>query len=108
MGLSPRQALICAAVTGWRGDDPNPWHCPMPAEAIIAWGASYLRREDGLDAAFADLSGEGLFQQVLYPIFAVPVYYCNYDSRFLDELPTSINDWIVCVRGTTGLTKAAA
>jgi len=89
--------MICAALTGWRGDDPSPWQCPMPAETIVAWGASYLRREDGLDAAFADLSRQGLFHQVLYPIFAAPVYYCSYDSVFVDELPTTIGDWIAGV-----------
>jgi hypothetical protein len=61
---------------------------------IIAWAASYLGGEEGLAAAFADLAREGLFHRVLYSIFAVPVYYCSYDERFVDELPANIGAWI--------------
>ncbi len=94
MILSARQALVCAALTGWRGDDPNAWQCPMPERDILAWAGSYLGNEEGLVAAHADLVSEGLFHQVLYPIFRVPVYYCSYDERFLEELPTNIEAWI--------------
>ena len=66
----------------------------MPAQDIIAWAASYLGGEEGLAAAFADLTSQGLFHQVLYPIFNVPVYYCSYDERFLEELPLNIDAWI--------------
>lgn len=92
MAFSARQALICAAVTGWRGDAFSPWQSPMPEADIVAWGASYLRTEDGLPEAFAALVREGLFRRVLYPIFGVPVYYCSYEEWFLDELPTPVEE----------------
>ncbi|HUQ92783.1 MAG TPA: hypothetical protein VM120_13970 [Bryobacteraceae bacterium] len=94
MTLSARQSLVCAALTGWRGDGPCPWQSPMAKGDIIAWAASYLGGEEGLAAAFADLAREGLFHQVLYSVFAAPVYYCSYDGRFVDELPGNIAVWI--------------
>lgn len=94
MDLSARQAIICAALTGSKGDAPNPWSSPTPEDTIIAWAASYRANENGLADAFAALVGEGLFFRVLYPIFAVPVYFCSYAIDFLDELPANIDELI--------------
>jgi len=66
----------------------------MPEQDILAWAASHAGSDDGLAEAFATLAREGLFHRVLYPVFAVPAYYCSYDDRFLDELPENIGDWI--------------
>ena len=85
--LSPRQALVSVALTGWSIEEPAPWLCPLPEADIIALGASHLDEEDGLTDAFASLAREGLFLRLRYPVFAVPAFYCSYEERFLDELP---------------------
>jgi hypothetical protein len=94
MELSARQALICAALTGWKGDQPCPWQSPASEETITAWAASYGSTTHELSAAFRALVEEGLFFRVLYPIFAVPVYYCCYAAECIDELPANVDDLI--------------
>jgi hypothetical protein len=94
MGLSARQALICAALTGWKGDGVSPWPCPQTEDTIVAWAASYLGSKNGPQEVFAVLVEEGLFFRVLYPIFAVPVYYCSYAVEFLDQLPETAGEII--------------
>ena len=93
--LSPRQALVCAAVAGWRSDEASDWSSPNREDDILAWASSYGVPEDAeLTQAFATLVKEGLFRRVLYSIFAQPVYHCSYDGAFLDELPENIGEWI--------------
>ena len=86
--MTARQALICAAVTGWKGDLPSSWPCPQNAETILAWGKSYLptASDEDLASAFQDLQEEGLFYLILYPVFEKRYYYCSLSIRFLEEL----------------------
>lgn len=94
--LSPRQALICAALAGGAGNPPSSWHCPVSRDTILAWANSYLPSGDAtqLDAAFELLVRDKLFKRVCYPIFAKPQYYCAYWSDFIDELPANIDEYV--------------
>ena len=87
--LTPRQALICAAVTGWDGDEPCSWPWPVPASDIAAWGRSHLPRMSEVEAeeAFQLLVQDGLFLRICYPIFKRSYFACWYESAFLRELP---------------------
>jgi hypothetical protein len=85
--LTPRQALICAAVTGWNGDEPCSWYCPVNARDIEAWGRSYLPAMRDAEHEFQRLVKDGLFLQICYPIFKHLNYACWYESAFLRELP---------------------
>ena len=89
-GTTPRQALIWAALSGWRGDDPGPWIFPVAREDLIAWGGSHYGGPTAhLKLAFAALELEGLFFEVHPGTFAPVVYYCCFDPDFLGELPDS-------------------
>ena len=90
--LSARQALICAAVTGWAGDEPSSWPSPMPESDILEWGESYTKdiSAEMFVSAFRILVADGLFFVVCHPIFKAPLYYCSLDARFLKELPDNI------------------
>lgn len=35
-GITPRQALIYAALCGWKGDEPCSWISPIEKESLIA------------------------------------------------------------------------
>jgi len=86
--LSAREAIICAAVSGWAGDGMTPWPSPQTADTIFAWARSFRNNlsEDDVSAAFKVLVQEGLFHEILYPIFKDPVFFCPYESKFLEEL----------------------
>ena len=87
--LTPRQALICAAVTGWEGDAPSSWHWPMAPADLADWGRSYLPELSGSEAEshFQLLVEHGLFMRTCYPTFKRSYFACSYDSAFLRELP---------------------
>ena len=85
--LTPRQALICAAVTGWNGDEPSSWPWPVSADNMVAFARSYQPEVRDMNADFQRLAEEGLFLRVCYPIFKRAYYACWYDSTFLHELP---------------------
>jgi hypothetical protein len=86
--ITPRQALIYAALTGWKGDEPNPWFCPVAINDLLAWAGSYHPEPvDSLPRAFEELVLEGLFFEICRGLFDPPCYYCSFDSRFLEELP---------------------
>ena len=91
--LSARQALICAAITGWAGDGPSSWQSPKSQKDIVEWAQSYLgsAASEELDEAFQELLAENLFFLVCHPVFAVPVYYCSLDSTVLRELPDEMS-----------------
>lgn len=70
--LNARQALICAAITGWAGDGPCSWQSPMPEKDILAWAHSYSRSatNEELAQAFQALLTEKLFFLVRYRLSA--------------------------------------
>lgn len=87
-GTTPRQALVLAALSGWRGDDPCSWISPVTREDLIAWGESHYGGPSAhLELAFTALELEGLFFEVHPAIFDPAVYYCCFDPDFLQELP---------------------
>jgi hypothetical protein len=90
--LTPRQAVICAAITGWRGDMPSPWSWPVAAEDIIAWAQSHEQSQNkaSLSRGLKQLVSEGLFLPICYPVFIKPYYSCGYVSSFLKELPAEM------------------
>ena len=94
--LSARQALICACVSGWAGDEPSSWSSPATETTIKTWAKSHSPTitDAALSAAFSELLLERLIMLVWHPIFADPVYYCSFETSFLEELPGSI-----CVGG---------
>ena len=93
-----RQALICAAVSGWWRDAPSPWHSPVDQETILAWARSWcpLASRGELLSAFGGLmAAPACFTQVLYPtgehgVLDRPYYHCHYETNYLDELPEDI------------------
>lgn len=86
--ITPRQALIYAALTGWKGDEPNPWFCPVAINDLLAWAGSHRPDSVGsLPQAFEELVREGLFFEIHRGLFDPPCYYCSFQSRFLEELP---------------------
>lgn len=89
-GTTPRQALILAALSGWRGDDPSSWISPTTREDLIAWGESHYGGPSAhLERAFTALELEGLFFEVHPSTFFPVAYYCSFDPDFLQELPDS-------------------
>lgn len=94
--LTPRQALISAAVTGRKGDGPSSWHCPLDKKTILEMAASYSPAVSvgDFDRTFTELVSEGLCHMVLYPVFEQPQFYCGYWSDFLKELPEPLADYI--------------
>jgi hypothetical protein len=95
--MTPRQAFIYAALGGWKGDEPNPWICPMEFNDIGAWAKSYLPMStDLLPEAFEELTQEGLFFEIHHGLFDPPCYYCSFDSDFLREIadgPEHVDFW---------------
>lgn len=86
--VTPRQALVYAALCGWYGDDPGPWISPVAVDDILAWAKSHYRGPvEDLAPVFEDLVTEGLFFEVCHGLFDPPCYYCKFDSRFLHGLP---------------------
>ena len=85
---SARRSLICAAAVGWKGDEISPWPCPQSEETLLAWAKSFGKElsQDALEWAFQELVDENLFRRVLYPVFTIPVFYCSFETSFLDEL----------------------
>lgn len=94
MKMTSREALICAAVSGWYGDGICPWYSPQISETILHWAKSSARELDSEDLydAFKELVDDGLFTKVNYPIFAHPVYFCSYEEKFLEELENVANE----------------
>ena len=94
--LTARQALIAAALTGWKGDGPIRWYSPVHKEDIVGWGQSYAPHIpiSGFDEDFEKLTTEGCWNSVEYPIFAEEAYYCQYQSQFIQELPDPVNAYI--------------
>jgi len=89
-GTTPRQALVLAALSGWRGDSPCSWISPTTREDLIAWGESHYGGPPAhLEIAFTALELEGLFFEIHPAIFYPAVYYCCFDPDFLQELPDS-------------------
>ena len=89
-GKTPRQALILAALSGWRGDEPCSWISPVTREDLIAWGESHYGGPSAhLERAFTALELAGLFFEVHPSTFSPAVYYCCFDPDFLQELPDS-------------------
>ncbi len=88
MKMNGREALICAAVSGWYGDGTCPWFSPQTSETILDWAKSFLRELDSEDLhdAFTELVDDGLFTIVNFPIFAHPVHFCSYEEKFLEKL----------------------
>lgn len=100
-GLTPRQALIYAALFGPLGDVPHGWYSPVEESTLIAWGVSHYGgpREDLL-VALPALVSQGLFFEVHPGVFAERCYYCTCDPDFLRELPhgggmISRGEWLV-------------
>ena len=92
-GLSPRQALLSAALSGWRGDTPCSWISPATRDTIIAWGESHYGGPTAhLERAFTALELEGLFFEVHPTTFFPPAYYCCLDSDFIEELPDVVGE----------------
>jgi len=106
--LSPRQALIAAAITGWRGDGPSSWSSPQPKDDILAWARSYRPDAAAVELmdAFHKLTEEGCWTAVRYPIFAAEQYYCHYWSDFIQELPEPVAAYIAADAGTEALTRS--
>ena len=95
MTTNPRQALIMAALCGWKGDDPCGWQSPVDEGTIISWAESHC--DAGLDKVnfYSELSklvSEGLFFKIHPNTFETPVYYCSYDTIFLTEIFNQDNE----------------
>jgi hypothetical protein len=89
--ITPRQALIYAALAGWRGDEPNPWFCPVAIDDLLAWAASYRPHPiDSLSQVLDELVLEGLFFEVHRGLFSPPCYYCSYAVKFLRDIPDGL------------------
>lgn len=87
--ITPRQALISAALCGWKGDEPSTWISPVVAEDILGWAKSYLPGPNKfLASAFENLVTEGLFFEIHHGVFDPPCYYCSFVADFLKEIPT--------------------
>ena len=87
---TPRQALIHAAVEGWKGDGQCSWISPTTATDICAWAESHLvgsAQNQGLLQAFEELVLEGLFFEIHHGLFDPSCYYCSFNSVFLEEIP---------------------
>lgn len=94
-GITPRQAMILAALVGWAGDRPCSWQSPVDGDDLLTWGLSHYvgykkallgERKEDLVPALRALEIEGLFFQVQHRLFQNPVYYCSYDIGFLNEI----------------------
>jgi hypothetical protein len=94
--FSPRQALIAASVAGWCGDWPCSWRCPVAEQDILAWAGSYVPTGSGDDLyhAFQQLTADGLWTTLRYPLFERKYYYCMHRARFIRELPDTLSDYI--------------
>ena len=79
-----RQALIYAALVGWRCDEPCPWISPISIEDILAWAKSHFHGTmDSLIPAFKELEVEGLFFEIHKGFFNPACYFCSYKTDFL-------------------------
>ena len=85
--VTPRQALIYAALVGWKGDEPSPWFCPVAIDDILAWAKSHFQgTKESLITAFKELETEGLFFEIHKGVFDPPCYFCSYKTHFLNEI----------------------
>jgi len=97
--VTPRQALIYAALVGWNGDEPSPWISPISIEDIFAWANSHLHGTvDSLIPAFEKLEAEGLFFEIHKGLFDPSCYFCSYRTDFLKEIPDG-EDYTDCWGG---------
>jgi hypothetical protein len=83
-----REALIMAAVCGWKGDDQSAWQSPIDLDTILDWAQSHMDSVveiKELESEFRLLEKQGLFFLVHPDVFIEPVYYCSYDELFLSE-----------------------
>lgn len=86
--LTPRQAMIAAAMAGRLGDDFSSWNSPMDRSSLLDWAEShYQGPQEHLEVALRALLAEGLFFEVHPGVFAEPCYFCSYEPSFLEELP---------------------
>ncbi len=86
--ITPRQALIGAALGGWYGDEPSSWNSPIPRSDLLGFAESYYQGpQEHLEVALRALLAERLFFEVHPGVFAEPCYFCSYDPEFLSELP---------------------
>jgi hypothetical protein len=86
--VTPRQALIYAALVGWHGDEPCPWISPISIEDILAWAKSHFHGTiDSLIPSFKELEVEGLFFEIHKGLFDPACYFCSYKTDFLIEIP---------------------
>ena len=95
--LTPRQALIAAAVTGYKGEGPSSWPSPVPRSVIIDYARSYSPElsDAEFQEAFDQLTSEKCWTAIEYHrVFAEPYYYCHYWSEFLKELPDPLSDFM--------------
>jgi hypothetical protein len=98
--ITPRQAFIGAALSGWAGDEPSSWSSPVGRSDLLAFANSYYKGpQEHLEVALRGLLAEGLFFEVHPGVFTEPCYFCSYDPEFLSELPgaeqhaTLWNEW---------------
>jgi hypothetical protein len=86
--LTPRQAVIWAALVGWYGDELTSWHSPITEDTLLAWAEShYMGPQKHLQVAFLGLLAQGLFFEIHPGVFAEPCYFCSYEEEFLNETP---------------------